>query len=271
MTAMRSTSNPVPEYGPVMGIAVPQANTTVEPEMQRLLGGSHTVLTTRLTSASPDSRQRLLEYFDTLGRSLAQFDVAPLQVAGFACTGSSYLVGPDEESARLKAVSAARGYPALSAAQSIVQALEVLGARRVALLSPYPAWLSHAGQAYWQACGLTITRVVGLPDELLDTRNIYKLRTSAVLRVFDSLEIAGCDAVLMSGTGMPTLGVMARRHLAVPVLSSNLCLAWAMRCVVEPHVPASALLADILSRSGVPSLQEPSPREPSLLKPYVSD
>ena len=76
MTATRSTSNPGsdarpeprsesqpkpwPEYGPVMGIAVPQANTTVEPEMQCLLGASHTVLTARMTSAFPDSRQRLV-------------------------------------------------------------------------------------------------------------------------------------------------------------------------------------------------------------------
>ena len=87
---------------------------------------------------------------------------------------------------------------------------------------------------------------------MLDTRNIYKLRTSAVLQVFDSFELAGCDAVLMSGTGMPTLGVMAQRHLAVPVLSSNLCLAWAMRCVVEPHLPAAALLIDMLRRAPEP-------------------
>ena len=49
-----------PEYGLVIGIAVPQANTTVEPEMQALLGASHSVLTARMTSPSPDSRQRLV-------------------------------------------------------------------------------------------------------------------------------------------------------------------------------------------------------------------
>ena len=255
---MNDTSMP-PEYGPVIGIAVPQANTTVEPEMQALLGAGHTLLTARLTSPSPDSRQRLVDYIDTLGQTLAQFDVAPLQVAGFACTGSSYLIGPDDESVRLQALSAGRGYPVLSAAQSILQALQVLGARRIALLSPYPAWLSSAGQAYWGACGLTITQVVGLPQELLDTRNIYKLRTAAVLQVFDTLDVSGCDAVLLSGTGMPTLGVMAERPLAVPLLSSNLCLAWAMRCVVEPLVPAATLLAEILNRVRSPNLRGPLP------------
>ncbi len=248
-----------PEYGPVLGIAVPQANTTVEPEMQALLGAGHTLLTARMTSASPESRQRLVDYIDTLGHTLAQFDVAPLQVAGFACTGSSYLIGPDDEATRLQALSAALGYPVLSAAKSILQALEVLGARRIALLSPYPSWLSEAGQAYWRACGLTITHVVGLPDELLDTRNIYKLRTAAVQQVFDTLDVSGCDAVLMSGTGMPTLGVMAQRLLAVPVLSSNLCLAWAMRCVVEASTPPARLLKDMLNRVRCPNLRGPSP------------
>ncbi len=238
-----------PEFGPVIGIAVPQANTTVEPEMQALLGADHTLLSARMTSASPDSRRRLIDYVDTLGHTLTQFDVAPLQVAGFACTGSSYLIGPNDESARLQALSAARGYPVLSAAKSILQALEVLGVRRIALLSPYPSWLSERGQAYWRACGLTIPHVVGLPDELLDTRNIYKLRTAAVLQVFDTLDVSGCDAVLMSGTGMPTLGLMSQRLLAVPVLSSNLCLAWAMRCVVQPLVPAATQLADMLGRA----------------------
>lgn len=257
MPAGSTHAQPPPEYGPVMGIAVPQANTTVEPEMQRLLGAGHTLLTARMTSASPDSRQRLVDYVDTLGQSLAQFDVAPLQVAGFACTGSSYLIGPQDEAARLHALSAARGYPVLSAAQSILRALEALGARRIALLSPYPQWLSDAGQAYWRDCGLTVTHVVGLPDELLDTRNIYKLHTAAVLQVFDTLDVSGSDAVLMSGTGMPTLGVLAQRHLVVPVLSSTLCLAWAMRCMVEPLVPPATLLADMLSRTRAPNLAGP--------------
>ena len=256
-TTMADSPN-APEYGPVIGIAVPQANTTVEPEIQALLGTDHTLLTARMTSASPDSRQRLVDYVDTLGHSLAQFDVAPLQVAGFACTGSSYLMGPDDELVRLHALSSARGYPVISAAQSILQALQLLGARRIALLSPYPSWLSDAGLAYWRACGLIITHGVGLPDELLDTRNIYKLRTAAVLQVFDTLAVSGCDAVLMSGTGMPTLGVMAQRQLPVPVLSSNLCLAWAMRCVVEPSAPPAAILAEMLSRVRRPNLRGPS-------------
>jgi len=245
-----------PEYGPAIGLAVPQANTTVEPEMQALLGANHTLLTARMTSGASDSRQRLLDYLDRLPQTLAQFDLAPLRVAGFACTGSSYLVGAPREAERLAALSAQRVHAVLSAAQSILQASRLIGAKRIALLSPYPDWLSQAGQAYWKAAGLTLTAVAGLPDDFLDTRAIYKLRTAAVLGVFKTLDYACCDTVLMSGTGMPTLGALqalAARRLPVPVLSSNLCLAWAMRCVTAPDESAASLLEGMLGSQAAPA------------------
>ena len=250
---MSSEAADAPEYGRAVGIATPQANTTVEPEMQLLLEG--TVLTARLTSPIADSRARLIDYFDRLPDTLAHFDVAPLAASGFACTGSAYLVGRAEEERRIAAATESAGHPVLSAAAAIRAALGELGAKRIALLSPYPKWLSDAGQAYWRDAGFTLVSVAGLPAELLDTRNIYKLTTARVLEVFARLDTRGADAVLLSGTGMPTLRTIASVRPGIPVLSSNLCLAWAMRCVVEPLVPAATLLADMLRRSGEPSVR----------------
>ncbi len=243
--------NPVdtrePEYGAALGITVPQANTTVEPEFQAMLGCSQTLLAARMTSTSNDSRRRLADYLDQLGQTLAQFDVAPLRAAGFACTGSSYLAGHSAETTRLESLSSAAGFPVLSAAQSILSALRALGATRIAVLSPYPEWLAEAGLRYWQSAGLTVTATAGLPADLLDTRRIYALQTADVLKIFDSLDTAGCDAVLLSGTGMPTLRTIALRKADVPVLSSNLCLAWQMRCAVDRSASPADLLADLLS------------------------
>lgn len=192
--------------------------------MQRLLHG--TVLTARLTSPLGDSRARLIDYFDRLEAAVDEFDVAPLAAVGFACTGSSYLVGRADEDKRLAAATRSAGCPVLSAAQAIRAALEALNARRIALLSPYPKWLSEAGQQYWRDQGLELTSVAGLPAELLDTRNIYKLTTARVLEAYNRLDSRGADAVLLSGTGMPTLGAIASLDAGIPVISSNLCLAW---------------------------------------------
>ena len=235
-----------PEYGPVVAITVPQANTTVEPEMQALMSAGYSLLAARMTSPFQDSRARLVDYFDTLAQTLDRFDVAPVQAAGFACTGSSYLVGRQEDQRRLAVLSAGRGYPVLGTADAIARALQNLGARRIALLSPYPAWLSAAGQDYWGECGLELLSVASLPEDLLDTRNIYKLRTAKVREIFDQLELRRCDAVLLSGTGMPTLRLIAQLSLPVPVLSSNLCLAWALQCAVHAPKSESDVLAALL-------------------------
>lgn len=215
-----------PEYGRVLGLTTPQANTTVEPEMQTLLTG--TLLTARLTSPFSDSRDRLVDYFDRLPATLAQFDVAPVAAAGFACTGSCYLVGREDEERRLGIAEQRLKYPVLSSAQAIRAALRDLGAKRVALLSPYPKWLSEAGQQYWGDAGFTLTSVAGFPDDLLDTRGIYRLTTARVLDVFAQLDTTNTDVVLMSGTGMPTLRAMQVIREELPLLSSNLCLAWAL-------------------------------------------
>jgi maleate isomerase len=221
-----------PEYGTALGLATPQANSTAEPEIQRLLGAGSgfSVLTARLYSPIADSRTRLIDYFDRLESTLAQFDVAPLAAAGFACTGSCYLVGRADEDRRLDAASRAAGCPVVSAAQAIREVLETLGARRIALLSPYPQWLSEAGQRYWRDQGFTLTSVAGLPADLLDTRGIYRLTTARVLEVYAGLDTHGADAVLMSGTGMPTLRAIAALRAGnpggIPIVSSTLCLAW---------------------------------------------
>ena len=228
-----------PEYGVAVGITTPQANTTVEPEMQVLLDG--TVLTARLTSGISDSRARLIDYFDRLDATHRQFDVAPLAAAGFACTGSCYLVGRANEERRLAAAAQAAGYPVLSAAQSIRMALKELGVHRLALLSPYPKWLSDAGQQYWRNEGFALTAVACLPAELLDTRNIYKLTTPCVQEVLARLDTSGADAVLLSGTGMPTLRSLAQNRSGVPMLSSNLCLAWALTRIATPATPGASL------------------------------
>ncbi len=224
-----------PEYGPVFGVLTPQANTSVEPEMQSLLQPG-TVLSARCTSRSADARQRLIDYADGLAETLAQFDTAPLRVAGFACTGSSYLMGRMAEDKLTERLSAGTGAPVITAAQAIRQALDALGVRRLAVLSPYPAWLTTDALDYWQAAGYAIGALADMPLAGPDTRGIYDLTTARVQAALSGLNSQGCDAVLLSGTGMPSLRAIATSESTLPMLSSNLCLAWVMRAVVEPEI-----------------------------------
>lgn len=226
-----------PEYGPAgwVGIGTPQANPTVEMEMRRLLPASVEPLTTRLVSRAQSSDERLCDYLEELPDCLRSFDTLPLQAFGFACTGSTYLLGRAREAEIVKAAEKAFGYPVITAAAAVQRALRTSGAERIALVAPYPKHLVDAAVAHWEASGFSVTAVRRIDLGSLDTRLIYQLGSSDVLREVEGFEIGAADHVLVSGTGVPTLNALApaEERFGCPVLSSNLCLARALLAVLE--------------------------------------
>lgn len=223
MTAQRVNNGGA--YGPSYGLITPMGNPCAEPEIAILTGSG--VLAARATSTSPDSRTRLLDYIEAIGPALASFDRTPLAAAGFACT-CYYLLGASREARDIASLEERFGYPVLTSTLAIRAFAEAIGARRIALASPYPAWLRAEAERYFGSVGLDIVAHAGLPADLLDTRDIYRLTPEDVGRILSSLELRDADAILVGGTGMPSLHLIAGWTGGLPVFSSNMALAAAL-------------------------------------------
>jgi maleate isomerase len=227
------------EYGPsgLIGVAVPQANPTVEPEMARLVPREFAVIATRLTGDSSTPRGKLVEYLDHFGDSLRAFDNAPLDIVGFACTGTSYLIGAEQEETRIAGYSRQFGYPIVTCAQAVRQALRHLGVDRISLIAPYPAWLADASRQYWESAGLQVTSMATVELRSDDTRHVYGLGSADVVKAARGLDMTQSGALLITGTGVPTLGAIGPigEFYDRPVLTSNLCLAWQMTRTLDPE------------------------------------
>ena len=223
----------------------PQANTTVEPEFNLLLPPGVAMINARLVSAKDSMTARLLDYFEGFSDTLDQFANAPIGVAAAACTGSSYLAGREREAALVAGITSAKGYPFITAALAVVDALRALEATSIALVSPYPDDLTQASRAYWHSHGFAVREIARLSGEAAAFHPVYSLDGSRTGEALSTLAHKTVDAVVMLGTGMPTLRAIATTigGRGAPVVSCNLCLAWRAVTALDASAPDRASLS----------------------------
>lgn len=229
------------EYAPLglIGLLTPQANTTVEPEAWALLPTGYSLINARLVSQAPGLNQRLLDYFDQLESSLLQFGNAPLSVLSLACTGSSYLMGREQEARWVDAWQTRLNTPVVTAGMAVAAALKTLGAHRLDLLSPYPNDLTQASMAYWVSHGFEIGTVQPVNASDPGFHAIYTTTSESANNAALALRSSSADAVLMLGTGMPSLKTLLvqRDRTGPPWLSSMLALMWHSVAAI-PNTPS---------------------------------
>lgn len=223
-----------------IGLLTPSANPAVEPELRHLLPARAALHATRLP-VMPDTtlEQRNAVYLAAAETALGAFGALALDAVVVGITGPSYALAPAEDAALESRLSARAGRPVLLAARSIAASLAALGRRRLLLFSPYPGWLTERAERYWRAAGLELVESF----KVSDTFRAYDLSPEEVADGLARLAPPADCAVLLSGTGMPTLDAMAwmAGRLGVPLLSSNLACAY--DACARLGLPASEAMA----------------------------
>ena len=215
---------------PRMAIVVPPANPAVEPEMRRLLPPDLAYYATRLP-VFPDTTlyQRNDLYLKSYADTLKSFGSLSLDACSIAMTGSSYQLLPDGDETMCRDLTRQFGAPVVTASLAILMLLRAIGAKKIALVSPYPKELTQKAKAYWTAAGLEVVQIHAISAEF----RAYVLTKDEILdslAQIDTSESAEADAVILTGTGANTLDALSAIQDATrrPVLSSNLCSAAAL-------------------------------------------
>jgi maleate isomerase len=219
------------EYGSkgLIGVLTPQANTTVEPEFWSMLPRGFSLLNARLVSTCHTIEERLVDYFTNLDRSIDQFGNAPIKILSIACTGASYLVGRKKEEEILDRLSKKLGFNVITSGISVVAALNKLQVTKIALCSPYPDSLTQLSIDYWKSFGFQVTKVVSISHDQSKFHPIYGISAQNALDGLITLSESEAQAIVMLGTGMPTLMPLIKGNELLPhlpVISCMLSTAW---------------------------------------------
>lgn len=233
-----------------IGFMVPPGTPTVEREMCAHMPKGVSAHFARMVARGPvgtlanlQSRAASqLEHMDETVDSIAS--VEP-DVIVLAHTATSYVLGAEGD-ARLAARQAERtGIPFISTLGSAAAALREVGARRIAIGTPYDMALTMRSKAVMQEYGFEVVHAACLPD----VKNIFEETQRRVYGLVRMVDRAEADAVFISGVGLPTLSVLgiAEADLGKPVLSSAGSTLWnALRTagIATPITGCGRLLED---------------------------
>jgi maleate isomerase len=212
-----------------LGVLVPAGNPTIEPELYRMAPRGLTIHFARLDTLAGEPggidgmERRTLGYLDSMPAATRSLAAVKPDAVVLAHTAVSYLTTFATEPALLDRLRALAGPRSFTAAGAIHAALGHLGARRLALATPYPETISTAARTYWQAAGFEV-----IAHRRLDTPNIYDETEETAYKLALATNTPDADTILISGTGLPTAAIVAllERDLGKPVVTSQAATLW---------------------------------------------
>src|SRR5262245_29240190 len=215
-----------------IGVLVPPGNPTVEPELYRMAPDGVSLHFARFDPGDDMREPGGADGMEERTRALLAGISAPARALGavkptvvvLAHTGASYVNGFAHEPALVERLGSLAGTTAVTAARSIQAALRHLGVKKLALGTPYPEAMSALGKAYWEAAGFEIAGY----RRLEGVTNIYDESEERAYRLARAADAPGADAVLLSGTGLPTVGILetVEKDLGKPAISSMQACLW---------------------------------------------
>jgi maleate isomerase len=163
---------------------------------------------------------------------------------------------------RLHRLTAENGAPApvVSSAGALVEAIEALGATKVALVAPYMKPITDLVVDYLTKSGLDVVDFVSL--EVANNLEVGRLDPMKLVDIASGLDVSGADAVILSACvqmqSLPAIE-LAEQRLGLPVLSAGTATVFRLlqELDLEPVVPRAGRLLAGGALPSRPPLAEP--------------
>lgn len=223
----------LPEVAPIGGVGigvVAPYDFALDRELWRWVPEDVTLLTTRTPYSSlPVSVDQALTVSDTdvVAECTTSLIATHPEVVTYMCTSGSFVHGVEGERALVAAMLGSGAPAAMTTSGALLMALHHLGIKRLAIATPYDTDITQLLIDFLAEAGVGVASSTHLGLHGLIWRVPY---ASTVELVREAVDLAaGCDAVFVSCTNVPTYDLIAplERELGIPVLTANQVTIWA--------------------------------------------
>jgi maleate cis-trans isomerase len=208
------------------GLLTPSSNTTQEPEFSAALPPSISLHTGRVAyrDITPEEQDRCVLELESESRKLADAEV---DVIVFAATAPTLAKGKGYDRELIKRMEDASSRPATTAATAFVDALRLLGAKRISIGAPWSKTMDKPMVEFMQASGFNVvhSEVVGFVASV----DLGRVGPETAYELARRADRPDADAIIMPGGNWASMPVVERleRELGKPVLVNNAVSLWA--------------------------------------------
>jgi maleate isomerase len=221
-------TGPIGEKG-TLGLIVLQVDETIEQDFRRIFAADGYAL---YVSRIPSGDELTPETIAQMGIDLPQAasllpPAVDFDVVGYACTSGTTLIGPNKVAELIK--GACRTRFTANPLNAACDALTALDVRSFGLVSPYIESVAGSMKTVFEERGFAVPASISFGEEV--EARVARIDPASIRAA--ALEIGGkpgVEAVFLSCTNLRTLDIIddLEADLGLPVVSSNLAMAWQM-------------------------------------------
>src|SRR5437773_1490422 len=208
------------------GLLTPSSNTTQEPEFSAVLPPTVSLHTGRVAyrDITPEEQMRCVLELESESRKLADAEAGAIV---FAATAPTLAKGKGYDRELIKRMEDASGRPATTAATAFVDALTLLGAKKIAIGAPWSKTMDKPMVEFMQAHGFEVvhSEVVGFVSGV----ELGRVGPDTAYELGRKADRPEAEAIIMPGGNWASMPAVERleNELGKPVIVNNAVSLWA--------------------------------------------